>query len=925
MQSLMPIAPMNNNIFASPIMPNNTYTDNSIKSLSETRANTDGNTGARKTIMDLELNNINSAVNKIIGDDPPALAEKEEIAVTSKVGQTSVMFELMSKIVQIEQLLLSTVKIQPGSTPRNTLAQIITQVAPQPFLRAHRTIQFNYNQWGANGHLATMQNKSDDTNSWTNILAATRTVVTSQPRAVPYLGNVTWSQLAPLINNTSIGEFSSIFRLKIRANDMDVMANQMAQSYNQIQAAAGYSAATKLAKLMAYQVALFQITRNEETAIWGNGQVMTLNQYDGNVGGLLGNRFFPLNTTNAALAVGLQRMTLGVVGYSQFVDLQLGRIPWEPNQVYNCKSWGTATAVVMCRLAELSSGLQLYARAMGELDFPLKFIGRNCVTLNVTAAGGLSKPGNTTWTPWISLSHIAGPTDKVLLVITDYESPIANAGALRVEFGNVPTDTVACGYPNVVTNTWALWTGPNNIYSQYGNAITTEIKNWEDVFGCASDRSTAMRWVAENSLAFGPPENRLLDGNKAITLRPFIGDAADSVMISLLDPGTVNLNSETIGLCRTPSGILRQTLDAPNNDPFSVLGLSTLIPCYELPAGDPGIDFLCYRSWLRPAEEYPQMRLFDPMTVTLAINELADALTAAVDFAMELHSVNFAQLWYSNNRYAGPYGPPMQLHKSNVVLRVIQDIFRMGIQYPGMRWKAEAFDTILDRQFQDYVDAYITPTFNIDLATGQGITDKWISNRKMPWNAISKFSTFFRVDDPNFAFWSFGTKKIFQNYLALNYVMNKPGDLNRNKYLAKLSGTVLNDNTGDNSSEIALWKEKSAQSIRAACPVTTFNTYFQIGATATALGFAYTQPTYNWILPMFTLFPTRWVADGGDFTSIVMTGNRDAFVRGTGTQEIRILTTLDNSESLNGADNFNDWDVTLFNPASLSETINFLG
>jgi hypothetical protein len=880
---------------------------------------------------------------KLIGDDPPeGIARKEELDAAYTSMSSSILFEVASKLIMIEQLLQSEYTIKSGRSSVELARDMRTPMVAAPIL--YNFVQSNtiHSLTGSNYYFdnyPAYEPVPDPGYVLVNVpYKLTHTKIRKVDRSVPLVGNVTWQQLRPLMNNTSIAEFSSALRIKVRANDLDVMANLMAQSYAEIEAQSGYSFSSKLAKLLGYLTICGMPMRRDEGNMIGIGLVPIFPTTGLNPEPMTTIQF-PWNRTyqgtkQSAQALGI---AVGAASFTTFLDLILGRVtlpdPVGGVNVFDPQTWNNDVAVVMIRQAELNDAMSIFARTLAELDYPVcRFRSReNLSWIDPRADGTLVNLATIDHAvSWVSMSHILGPTLGILYVVIDYENPLPVNG-----FGIKwpATDLIDCAYPTAV-NVPNLTNDITAFFGQSWNTvILNEIKMWEEIYGTSSDRCSAFRWVAENSMMHcWKPLELIAQAGEVNTLAGinFMGDTRPAVGGGSYLQAYVNyrFNGAQGGAkwAQTPLGEVRE--DAILREGPVRVDVANPIFKYSLGGSLPQIDLLLHRGWLRPIEEYPQTRLWDTGLISMALMEAADNLSVQTDLVLNGNDVDLSEwLWgWEDPQVAVGVSQQnyLRMHLENNVLRAIRQIALAGIQYPSFFLEQSAWSAGRRSKHEN-------PGEMVNLVTAIEAQLVWIPANRVPAPVCGKYSPRLTHSNPVISFGRFGAGQRYiqkADFYATAvstpyyYVENVRGDMERMLELRKLSFAYIGT-TDKNLSNIGVVGKSlnTTQMLMSILdlPAPWFNIQLMYANLVNG-----TAGTTNESLPLGFFIPTRNIRTGGDTYLTVMLGPRDAFAKNTQTSSIYTILQNGGLASLVGAPIINEFDTTLYAPQTIESTMSFL-
>lgn len=867
---------------------------------------------------------------KVVGDDVEGLASKSQFQAAAAAVNESVIFDLMARLTMLEQTTKCEYSVRPGASWFEGTRTIRQQIVNKNQLYKFQQVYHNYDLPGKAFDQQKSRLWSDNTSAYIitptgNDNMATFSVTTTgmTQRSVPMLGNVTWQQLRPLMNNTSIAEFASAMRIKVRGYDIDAYANLMGTVYSQIEAMAGYSFTDKLAKLLGYICATYQFPRKDESTSTGVGLVVdfqtTTSQWPN-----VNTRMFPLQVVPGIAP------TWGVISATDFIELNTGRTTFDTNwsRVYNPQYWGSEISVVMAYKSELGNGNTMCARWLGECAFPAVQLTRTTNEYNLFADNTLQEQRTTVVTPRVLGGTIRGPTWGVLVVVIDEERTLPNTTSLAFSTLSLTN----CAFPAVVNQSWVnLTTAVRNFFTMGGHIpyIMAEVSRWEQTYGNNSDRASALRWLAEQTVCY--------DGHAKITVadsaltnnvlagiwnnaRPIVGTGQNYLYANYPGPhpsafplatmvdAVYRLQARFSSPCRQLRGMIAYT--TVNNDPGPA-NFDNVVSNYTMGSSHPAIDFLTCRGWLRPSEEYPATRLYDPWQIVLTVNEMADVMATLADTISEVHSCQYHEFNLPYSSFPSGQQNYVQHHMKSVVWPAMRMIFNTGPQFPAVILNTEAFDTNVKWYF-NIATSGILPAMTDQLA----ITS-YVSPSRIPYQVRAKYSDFFMVNSPVLSFGDFGTHQSWlpnpnnNDTRTLYYlVANVKGDKKRLREISKL--TMATPGTNDKNVNGLIMVSAVTRNTRIprfsviqpgqwAAFVVSYSASSNDSALATNVAF-----------PIGTILPSTDVFIGGDCVYYAMRGPRELFAKGSNTMSVYLYVNNSSVSSMIAAPITNMFDQSEF-------------
>jgi hypothetical protein len=913
---------------------------------------------------------------KIVGDDVPAgtsdtttsvvgndLASSGQLTAANAAMNNSVIFDILAKVVMIEQTLLSEFGIREGLRSVNIINEIVNQMNSIPVL--YKFVQHAISNQLPGSRFCGLNSRgtNDSLLETGNITWVTCTIPKYVDQAVPLVGNVTMQQLGDLMSNTTIGEFASLLRVNTRSNNLDTLSMIMAKGYNPIVMKTGYSFSAKLAKLLGYLMSLVATPCRDEIEIQTMGRCPVGMDPGASFGATWfndnikvygpGDHAFPFLSQAQGDEFDAKTFTVGLMGYSTYADMITNRFDRSPLTAvpavtginpYDPKYWGNEIAVIFVRSAELQTPQLLFTRILSNVEYPMARLIKQQFDASISKTGVILTNasstilgGNNNMEPWTSCARIIGPNRGVCFVVSDIE--VVPVGT-PIGLPNIPA--VPAAYPaNVLGISSSALKASFNSYigSDPINALTEGIRDWEEKYGNNSDRSSAMRWVAENAKMYGhpivtsvTPAGTVYDGISICGRRePVLGND-NNIYNNILDYATYpNADKDATGIATTPLGLQRMrwkqdgNLRATPNTPGTSRTNYGDSPHYSLGTSTHVIDFLIDRSWARPWEEYPAARLYDAGKISMCINEMADCMAGMTDLLVQVNSVDVYTFFTSDRYLDTNISVNTSRYMTNVVNRALRQIPATGIQYPAFATNYLAYDLF------KYTNHYTFENL-FALAEWDVTENKCAAFARLSAGELAKCSRALVHTDPQISFgqWAntysvmrfaesgtYGvTNKRMQNAILLESTV--PSIMWEAR---KLSFAVVPKETG--LPFPALNGRMTGASKELWLPISRPGTWarqYNVFRAALYVGDLGLLGSF----PLGCFIPHKNFGLGGDTYFLTMRGPRDAFAKGTKTSAIATVIYFGNTDSIVSAPIMNEFSQIGQLPGDLMTASGFL-
>lgn len=895
--------------------------------------NTSQNNDVLKIIGDEPLNLTDNAGNKtvkIVGDAPNRGTRDQKLGALGTFG--SFLTSIKASIVAIEQTMQNGYKVKPLTSREEFLRDVRLSFSYSASLyQKAEAYKCDYLQ-GMNFYPRVLTyNRGlprEDQFQVDNagMIYFSDTICRPARNAPPLLSNVTWNTLVPLMKNTSITEFSSALRIRVRGTDMDVMSNAVLKAMPNFDTSSGYSFATRLAKAIGYVLSYNQFNRADfNNKISGLYRPASANMSAETTGTWF---IFPLSYEWKLMPTREERRqyfagtTIAVTDYSSYVDNLLGRTTnW--HDAFAPNNLGTATAVVFLTQAEAMNKNIVMARTLLEMDYPAVFLEtepHNWFTVDENSRVTEIRETATADTTYINTAHIAGPMRSILYVIYDAESWNDNQVVMGVDVINArpsePEDD-----PQIIFNNTADFFEEANAFASFMD----EIRHWEMIYGNNSDRATALRWAAENCINWAVPSQTGVA--PAGANNPMVGLMYSGMLNNPFRQASYNYfqydrMAQLILYNTSPTYMFRDFLGRPYPYDDNRLPTRTVInaPNYTLPLSNHIIDFLVNKNWLKCAEESPQITITDPNSLTCTVNDISEALSTAADIILETEGCPMAPLFNARVDYPEQMQTFWATFMSRRIYPQLGALLTDGIQYPNLFRNSES-----DNRIKSYLEGEFHNFYpnNWDLPN---VFHYSIS--RVPFSTRAKFVPNFNITDPrvNFSLWS--TKQVtyrdyFNNMVRTAYGVEMQDLPVFRAYTMKLSLAFTGD--GQKNIDYPMFvTDKSRNLEMPTVSVLAYDNWLAIQITYSPFT-AGSVPTTFLSRPIGRIWPTWSVNFGGEKLILTMMSPRAAFARNSSTLDIRMVTEQSADEPFIAAQIWSDITSPIFNFSSqLQNASNFI-
>ncbi|QBP37033.1 putative coat protein [Lampyris noctiluca toti-like virus 1] len=445
---------------------------------------------------------------------------------------------------------------------------------------------------------------------------------------------------------------------------------------------------------------------------------------------------FPLTThAHDYDGFGNRLLKLAVVSerdFSLFVSTGLTDAAWQPE--FMISNWGTNCAVVFVPPGSTNNGYGNMVRMMCHMAYPMAMFGPptskyqyfaniyNAPTSSYTIGnlGQTSPSAAPPHMPKSFLTRIPGPMKAVLFVVLgNYERNTAPVVIIQSEGRTISINGVDNGPITPFTMNISFLSDPagesNSIIkfmsgSHFIPALLAYIREWESFFGNNSDRSSALRFWAEHSRLYGfkgkVASDLEIGTSQKVVCAPVMFLQGDPPAAGAL-PRLTGMPDMPLHLQSTSAGWTKSLLSLRTTRLFktTATGLLTweghlikvdnsdqtkhtyyvdntyLNSCSVVPAQDVLIDYLVYRKWVYPLEEYPTALLSDAARVSLTIAMMSNMIGAGADAIYQAHSMGVTPFYLPS---AVSAVETINLMLNRQVWPTLESMLTMGIQYPSV-------------------------------------------------------------------------------------------------------------------------------------------------------------------------------------------------------------------------------------------------
>ncbi|APG76032.1 hypothetical protein 2 [Hubei toti-like virus 16] len=674
----------------------------------------------------------NVDLNKIVGDAPPGeqgevMTDAQAAAATTNLTN-SVKFNMMSRIILNEQTLTQSSSLPRGMSElqlNNFFARDLESLvgtykqSEVQALFGFVGMTCQYNRWPAAVYTPeTVESKGTPKEKVIpahngvgtfsiDALYCTGVALETARVAPPCTPNVTLSQLGPLLAGAALGEYSSQLRVKTFSTDMDLMIRASAEALNNIQSQQGYSFCLPLTKAIGYVLQCIQLFGSEFNELVADMYFRPTEKGQHHAF----QRAFPLETlagTEAWEGDDWQGAKFAVVCESDFIKVTCGIISGANWGEFQPAEWGHNCAVVFIPNNDKSNQLMNAVRMISQMAYPAKLLYIHGKWAYFSREGELTTIGAEVHAQKkAGLTRIPGPYKYALFVVMGAREQSSAGIIIGDGSGQANHQIEVNAIDHNPTTPYVCDAGINGFSAARNGAVTDAavpmwmafIKEWEVIYGNASDRSSAMRFWADNSILFG---NFFLGKNPLD-----IGDLQGFSFLSWADPVAhpplpsclaeyTDLPVSWSGSCKqvTPQ-VARYLMSSMKT--ASYMPVASITPDYasqrpwtwgygnppdgcRLPYEDVMISFLVNKKWISPNEEYPAVSLDDAARLGHTITAMANIMAAAADILVQERDFTLPEVIF----------PPLVLQRvpmammrqKNVLWPALEELLTNGISYP---------------------------------------------------------------------------------------------------------------------------------------------------------------------------------------------------------------------------------------------------
>lgn len=684
-----------------------------------------GTLGGRVPTLEGLVSNVNA--QKVVGDAPPGgqdevMTQDQQAAAVTNL-QNSVTFNMMSRLILNEQVMVTSTSLPRGMNEAQLNNFYARDLESLVGTYRQSEVQTTFGLKGMTlqytGYPTADYDKATDkyevgVNSFNSFWCTGVALETSRV-APPCTANTTLNQLAPLLAGAALGEYSSQLRVKTFSTDLDLMVRASAIAMNNIQSQQGYSFCLPLVKAMGYLLQQVQLFGSEINDLYADAYFRPTGfTYT------KGARRFPLEALTDADHIwngeSWKTAAFAVISESDFVKAAVGIVQVANWNSFAPQFWGTDCAIVFIPGNDKSNEQLNSVRMAAQAAYPMNmmymkgrwhYFNRDDVYTEIPVDVNACKKA--------SLTRIPGPTRIFLFVVMGARE--AGSAGIRIGDGtgqaghfkelnaidNPPHEpyvieedgAVDMGYAAAFANSYASLT-----------AWVTYIKEWETTFGNSSDRSSAMRFWADHSVIFA---NYFLATNGLD-----VGSAMTMSFLSWANPARTNIGTPEAPVWK-PSA-LEAVTDIPQSwttsgrwchgATFLAAMASTKTATYlpvadintplesgnpwrwehsapdfsRLPFEDPMMNYLVYKKWITPNEEYPEVTLDDPARLGHTITVMANLMAGLSDLTSQQRDFLYTELMFSPLILTTV--PMAMMRAKNVLWPAFEEILTNGIQFP---------------------------------------------------------------------------------------------------------------------------------------------------------------------------------------------------------------------------------------------------
>ncbi|APG75985.1 hypothetical protein 2 [Beihai sea slater virus 3] len=683
---------------------------------------------------------------KIVGDAPPGVMEKqdetmtdEQVAAAAGNLQSSPSLALMSHI-QLDEQMLESGKVVEFTSDVSEAARMIarlgeevsgvfkterlistrTQVGNQYFWNTYFTLRNPRLDYDAK---VTTESGAEVNNGTSNdfgylYLARFHMFPVTSVTSIPMLPSATLTTLGPLLSGSSLTEYARDLRLTTLSFNYDLIARLWPMIADNLENQTGYSFIRQIIVLLDLLCDLTGVIPGTEYGeITSNLYVQPTARHRNNENAAVfdDSGWNAFRTERVAQADGrwikfaiLDEVTYGKVETGNFSTSDF-------DGIFTPTNWGKNSAIVFVPIQKTNDFKWIAAWTLAHLAHPWSNYGATHTYATTRENGdGYAFHTDPNSNAIFNTNYgcaLAGPAMGVLYVIVGTvkleEARINFAGRVLTGDDIPPSEPFEFG-DNGFDDYYNVMVDPSI------TAVCECIRFWEETFGTASERASAMRIVASNRKCYkdknfmgnGQLPGQVIASDKYSTHQfatgPKIwqglgnGDIAnwsDTVSSNdlLTAQAVLAFGCQNALLMKPVLRGIRSSSAAPVTGE-SETNLNTQLVFSER---NPLVELFVLKKLLTPAEEYPVTRLDKHVRTVTVLSAMCDEIAAMVDLSCQANSVPSAIACY----------PELYTESANIcafvrnkINPICSGILTLGIQFPQVFYAdTESFVYTLER------------------------------------------------------------------------------------------------------------------------------------------------------------------------------------------------------------------------------------
>ncbi|QXJ19456.1 capsid [Bluegill toti-like virus 1] len=456
-------------------------------------------------------------VKKLIGDAPGDVAsEVEQVSAAAALASSRIVQFAAARLV-MEQLLSTMIPVSPMAGKHEVMEAAIAAAQPDFTLYNNQPIDVEAERCGMTMQ-PTIYPWRDPGNYWRYLLTdpiIARVIQVQPEKSTPISETPLAASIAPMLVGAPITEYSGTLRIKTMRTDFDMLMTVLGRVVPDLMTDGGYSAVRPYSVGLALAAAWGMPFGVEANEIVSGVQFRPTAQFPVPLG-----QSFPMTSLGhwgGAIAwVSLGEYALALNGQC-FTPAVPAPVNWDPR--FTPDKWDTTCAVIPIYREEMNDGAGNAVRVLLNCEHPFISAAYNVQWLKLQQNGyeeinwgpqTVPPAEYLTATPHSMLTLIEGPKDAILFVVCDM--PVRRNGNIYI--GYQPAQLTMTGahtpsnpYVAVVGQEHDLIPAIQNsqLTPSFPSQLAVELQRLEQHMITASDRSSAMRLIADCAVRFSPP------------------------------------------------------------------------------------------------------------------------------------------------------------------------------------------------------------------------------------------------------------------------------------------------------------------------------------------------------------------------------------------------------------------------------------